>query len=166
MQANRSNQPVTGTDTAGPITRPPVLFLAGLLIGLLIDGLFPGQLPVPGTVLVHAMVGGGMTLAGLALSNAGVRNFSRAGTPFRSVEPSTALVTTGVHGWTRNPIYLGLFLVYIGIGIAAGSAWILFLTLPVAITLRYGVVAREESYLERRFRGAYRDYKARVRRWL
>lgn len=68
--------------------------------------------------------------------------------------------------WTRNPIYLGMFLVFIGIGVAAQSLWILTLTLPLAIIIRYGVVAREEAYLERRFGGAYRDYKTRVRRWL
>ena len=77
-----------------------------------------------------------------------------------------ALVTTGIQGWTRNLIYLGMFLVYGGVGIAATSPWILVLTLPLAITIRYGVVAREEAYLERRFNDAYRDYKARVRRWL
>jgi protein-S-isoprenylcysteine O-methyltransferase Ste14 len=81
-------------------------------------------------------------------------------------QPTRALVTTGVHGWSRNPIYLGLFLVYGGIGLAARSPWALILTLPLAITIRYGVVAREEAYLERRFGKAYRDYKARVRRWL
>jgi protein-S-isoprenylcysteine O-methyltransferase Ste14 len=75
-------------------------------------------------------------------------------------------VTTGIHGWPRNPIYLGMFLVYGGIGIAAQSPWILVLTLPLAITIRYGVVAREEAYLERRFGKTYRDYKPRVRRWV
>jgi len=59
-----------------------------------------------------------------------------------------------------------MFLLYAGIGLVARSAWVLILTLPLAITLRYGVVAREEAYLERRFGDAYRDYKARVRRWL
>jgi protein-S-isoprenylcysteine O-methyltransferase Ste14 len=59
-----------------------------------------------------------------------------------------------------------MFLVYGGIGIAAQSAWILILMLPLAITIRYGVVAREEAYLERRFGDVYRDYKTRVRRWL
>jgi protein-S-isoprenylcysteine O-methyltransferase Ste14 len=76
------------------------------------------------------------------------------------------LVTTGIHSWSRNPIYLSLFLVYGGIGIVAHSPWALILTLPLAITIRYGVVAREEAYLERRFGDAYHDYKARVRRWL
>jgi hypothetical protein len=54
----------------------------------------------------------------------------------------------------------------IGIGLAVRSPWILILVLPLAVTIRYGVVAREEAYLERRFGDAYRDYKARVRRWL
>jgi protein-S-isoprenylcysteine O-methyltransferase Ste14 len=76
------------------------------------------------------------------------------------------LVTTGIHSWSRNPIYLGLFLVYGGIGVAAGSLWALIVAVPLAITIRYGVVAREEAYLERRFGDAYRDYKAHVRRWL
>jgi protein-S-isoprenylcysteine O-methyltransferase Ste14 len=77
-----------------------------------------------------------------------------------------ALVTAGIHGWTRNPIYLGMFLIYCGNGVAARSRRTLVLTLPLSATIRYGVVAREEAYLERRFGDAYRDYKARVRRWL
>jgi protein-S-isoprenylcysteine O-methyltransferase Ste14 len=59
-----------------------------------------------------------------------------------------------------------MFLVYGGIGIAARSPITLILTLPLAITIRYDVVAREEAYLEGRFGDAYRSYKARVRRWL
>jgi protein-S-isoprenylcysteine O-methyltransferase Ste14 len=53
-----------------------------------------------------------------------------------------------------------------GIGVATQSPWVLLLTLPLAVVVHYGVVAREEAYLERRFGDAYRDYKARVRRWV
>jgi protein-S-isoprenylcysteine O-methyltransferase Ste14 len=60
----------------------------------------------------------------------------------------------------------GMFLVYAGIAIAARSLWALILVLPLAITIRYGVIAREEAYLDRRFGDTYRSYKARVRRWL
>jgi protein-S-isoprenylcysteine O-methyltransferase Ste14 len=81
-------------------------------------------------------------------------------------QPTRALVTTGIHGWSRNFIYAGLFLLYCGIGLAAHSPWTLILTLPLFITIRYGVVAREEAYLEWRFGEAYRDYRARVRRCL
>ena len=90
----------------------------------------------------------------MALAAAGIRDFSQARTPVPTNQPTRALVTTGVHGWTRNPIYLGMFLVYGGIGIAVRSPSILILTLPLAIAIRYGVVAREEAYLERRFGAA------------
>jgi protein-S-isoprenylcysteine O-methyltransferase Ste14 len=157
---------VEDTGTAGVIARPPLLFLTALLLGLVSDRLLPLPFPVPGIDLVHWMIGGSLILIGLALAAAGIRNFSRAGTPVPTNEPTRALVTTGIHGWTRNPIYLGMFLMYGGIGIAVRSPSILILTLPLAIAIRYGVVAREEAYLERRFGDTYRDYKARVRRWV
>lgn len=161
-----AGQQVTDTGTAGVIARPPLLFLAALLLGFALDRLISLPFPVAGIDLVHWIIGGSLMLIGVALAGAGIRNFSRAGTPVRTIEPTRALVTTGVHGWTRNPIYLGLFLVYGGIGVGVRSPWILILTLPLAITIRYGVVAREEAYLERRFGEAYRSYKARVRRWV
>jgi protein-S-isoprenylcysteine O-methyltransferase Ste14 len=157
---------MTDAGTAGVVTRPPLLFLASLLLGLALDRLLPLPFAVPDGDLVRWITGGASVLIGLALFAAGIRNFLRAGTPVPTNQPTRALVTAGIHGWTRNPIYLGMFLVYGGIGIAAPSPWTLILTLPLAIAIRYGVVAREEAYLERRFGDAYRDYKARVRRWL
>jgi protein-S-isoprenylcysteine O-methyltransferase Ste14 len=161
-----AGQQIADTGTAGVIARPPLLFLGALLIGFVLDRLLPLPFPVSGIDLARWIIGGSLILIGLALFAAGVRNFLRAGTPVPTNEPTRALVTTGIHGWTRNPIYLGMFLVYGGIGLAARSPWILLVTLPLAATIRYGVVTREEAYLERRFGDAYRDYKARVRRWL
>ena len=166
MEMDPAKQQVTDTDTPGLIARPPLLFLGALLLGFISGRLLPLPFPVPGIHLVHWIIGGSLTLIGLVLATAGVRNFSRAGTPVQSIKPTRALVTTGIHGWTRNPIYLGMFLLYGGIGVAAQGPWILIFTLPLAITIRYGVVAREEAYLEHRFGDAYRHYKARVRRWL
>ena len=154
------------TATAGVIARPPLLFLAALLLGLALDRLLPFPFTMPGSGLARWTVAGCFILIGLALAAAGIRNFSQAATPVPTNEPTRALVTTGIHGWSRNPIYVGMFLVYGGIAIAALSPWALILAVPLAITIRYGVVAREEAYLERRFRDSYRDYKARVRRWL
>ena len=166
MALDAAGQQVTDTGIAGVIARPPLLFLAALLLGLVSDRLLPRPFALPGTHLVYWMSGGSMILVGLALFAAGIRNFSRAGTSVPTNQPTRVLVTTGIHGWTRNPIYLGMFLIYIGIGLAAQSPWVLMITVPLAITIRYGVVAREEVYLERRFGDAYRDYKARVHRWL
>ncbi len=159
-------QPAHDTAVAGVIARPPLLFLAALLLGFVLDRLLPLSFAVPGGDAVHWVFGAILILIGLGLAASGIGNFSRAATPVPTNEPTRALVTTGIHGWTRNPIYLGLFLVYGGIGVAVRSPWTLVLMLPLAITIRYGVVAREEAYLARRFGGAYGDYKARVRRWL
>jgi protein-S-isoprenylcysteine O-methyltransferase Ste14 len=145
---------------------PPPCPPFALLLGLASDHLLPLPFAVPEAEPVHWILAGSLILGGLALAAAGIRDFSRGGTPVPTNEPTRALVTTGIHGWSRNPIYVGMFLVYGGIGVAARSPWILILALPLAITIRYGVVAREEAYLERRFGDSYRDYKARVRRWL
>jgi protein-S-isoprenylcysteine O-methyltransferase Ste14 len=166
MGTDPAGQQVTDTRTAGVIARPPLLFLAALLLGLASDRLLPLWFPLARIDLVRWIIAGSLILIGLALAAAGIRNFSRAGTPVPTNQPTRALATTGIHAWTRNPIYLGMFLVYGGIGVAAQSPWTLILTLPLAITIRYGVVAREEAYLERRFGDAYRDYQARVRRWV
>jgi protein-S-isoprenylcysteine O-methyltransferase Ste14 len=161
-----AEQQVNDTGTAGVVARPPRLFLAALLLGLALDRLLPLQFGTHEGGAAHWLIGGSLTLTGLVLATAAIRNFSRAGTPIRTIEPTRVLVTTGIHGWSRNPIYLGMFLSYVGIGVAARSSWMLVLTLPLAITIRYGVIAREEAYLERRFGTDYRNYKARVRRWL
>ena len=161
-----AGQQADDTAVARVIARPPVLYLTCLLLGLSLDRLLPLPLILPEIALIRWAVGGGLILIGVAIVAAGVRNFSRAATPVPSNQPVRALVTTGIHGWSRNPIYVGMFLLYAGIGIAARSPWVLVLALPLVIILRYVVVAREEAYLERRFGDAYRDYKARVRRWL
>jgi len=152
--------------TAGVIARPPLLFLAALLLGLAFDRLLPWPFTFPGTDMLQWIIAGSMIILGVAIMAAGIRNFSRAATPVPSNQPVRALVTSGIHGWSRNPIYVGMFLIYAGIGIAVRSPWILILALPLAVTIRNGVVAREEAYLERRFGEDYCHYKARVRRWI
>jgi protein-S-isoprenylcysteine O-methyltransferase Ste14 len=161
-----ASQPGRDTAAAGALPRPPFLYLGCLNLGLVLNHVWPLPLTLPETALVRGTAGGGLILFGVAIVAAGIRNFARAATPMPSNQPVRALVTTGIHGWSRNPIYVGMCLLYVGIGLAAHSLWVLVLTLPLAVTLRYGVVAREEAYLERRFGDAYLDYRARVRRWL
>jgi protein-S-isoprenylcysteine O-methyltransferase Ste14 len=161
-----TDQQANDAPVARGIARPPLLYLACLLLGLVLDRMLPLPLILPEAALIRWTVGGGLIVVGFAIMAAGIRNFSRAATPVRSNQPVRALVTTGIHAWSRNPIYVGMFLLYAGIGMAARSPWVLILALPLVIILRYVVVAREEAYLERRFSESYRDYRARVRRWL
>ena len=154
------------SETAGAIGRPILFVPATLAAGLVLDRLLPLPFAVPVNGGFRWLAAGMLILIGVALFAAGVRNFSRADTPLPTNQPARVLVTTGIHRRTRNPVYLGFLLIYVGVGIAAQSSWILLLALPLALVIHYGVVLREEAYLERRFGDAYRDYKGRVRRWL
>jgi len=80
--------------------------------------------------------------------------------------PTNRPTTTVVDHFTRNPIYLGMVLGLISLAIAFNSPWLLLTLAPFALVIRYGIVAREEAYLERKFGDVYRRYCARVRLWL
>jgi protein-S-isoprenylcysteine O-methyltransferase Ste14 len=95
-----------------------------------------------------------------------LRQFERAGTNHGTHKPATALVTGGLNRFSRNPIYISLSLIYAGIALLANSAWALVLLVPLLIVMHYGVIVREERYLEMKFGEDYRRYKAAVRRWL
>lgn len=159
-------QQTNDTAAAGGIVRPPLLYLAYLFAGLALGRALPLPFSFPGNAPMWWIAGGVIVVIGAGVFAAAVGNFSRAATPVPGNRPVRALVTTGVHGFSRNPIYVGMSLVYAGIGLAARSPWVFILALPLALMMRYIVVAREEAYLERRFGDAYRGYKARVRRWL
>ena len=92
--------------------------------------------------------------------------FRAAGTPVEPYKPTSAIVSDGLYGLSRNPIYVALTLIYLGIGVAIDSPWILALVVPVLLVMRTGVIAREERYLERKFGAEYLDYKVSVRRWV
>ena len=91
---------------------------------------------------------------------------TRAGSNVPTSLPSTTIVDTGPYRFTRNPMYLGMMLGLIGLAVALNSLWLLLTLAPFALVIRYGVVAREEAYLERKFGDVYRGYRSRVRRWV
>ena len=104
--------------------------------------------------------------AGLIVGLLAAGLFRRAGTDVKPWRSATALVTDGPYRWTRNPMYLGMSFVYLGLAIAADSLAALILLIPVVIIIQTQVIAREERYLEGKFGDEFRAYKARVRRWL
>ena len=105
-------------------------------------------------------------VAGVALIVMCFKRFTAAGTNVPTWMPTTALVTSGPYGVSRNPIYLGLTLVYLALALGYGSWWPIVLLAPVLIVMRYGVIGREERYLEAKFGDAHRTYLASVRRWI
>ena len=112
------------------------------------------------------MLGAILILAGLAIALLGALALRRAGTAIPPNRPTTELVTDGPYRYSRNPLYLALTLIYAGVGLIADDLWILILLVPLLLLIHWGVVVREERYLEAKFGEAYRRYKERVRRWL
>lgn len=152
-------------EVAGVIARPPLIFVGFLALGLALDYFWPIDLPMLATDVRRA-AGLALGLAGLALIALSFRQFTRAGTNVPTWKPSLAIVTDGLYRFSRNPIYVGLTAIYLGIALAAGSPWAFAMLIPTLAVMQYGVILREERYLGRRFGAAYLDYKARVRRWL
>lgn len=152
-------------DNAGVIFPPPFIFLTILMVGLILDWILPLATDL-GNAGLMALGGGVLIAAGLAIMLTSVRNFTRAGTTLPPNQAVTALVTDGLHGYSRNPIYVGMTILYLGFGIALQSVWTFIFVVPLLLIMRYGVIAREESYLERKFGQVYLDYKASVRRWI
>ncbi len=142
---------------------PPVIYMGGLLLGL---GL---HVALPFTVLPQTIaqaIGFILFAPFFLLAFPAVRLMRGAGTPLRPDQPTTALITTGPFRYTRNPIYLAFASLYIGVAFLLNVLWPL-VVLPIVISLiNRMVIAREEAYLERKFGEAYRQYKARARRWL
>jgi protein-S-isoprenylcysteine O-methyltransferase Ste14 len=152
------------TDTANVIIRPPIAWASAVLAGLALNWLLP--LPfIPAAVPAGGL--GTMVVAlALALVVWAIATMARAGSNVPTSLPTTTIVYTGPYRFTRNPIYLGMVVGLIGLAIAVNSLWLLLTLAPFALLIRYGVVAREEAYLERKFGHVYRRYRARVRRWL
>jgi len=150
-------------DTAQVLVLPPLVYGAAFIMGLLLHLLFP--LPILSTTLARG-IGVVCVLVSLPLALATLRALSRAHTPVDPMKPTTALVTEGAFRYSRNPIYVALTLLYVGVALLINALWILLLVVPALVVLRYGVIAREEAYLTRKFGDAYRQYTAQVRRWL
>ena len=159
----KSEKKLKETDIPGVIAPPLLIFLSGLLIGGLISWFFP--IPFLPTVLGYAM-GGILVVSGLGIIFVANLMMTKANTNIEPWKPTTALLSTGIYGKSRNPVYAALVMVYLGISFVINSFWLLPPLIPVLIVMHFGVILREERYLEGKFGDDYREYSGRVRRWI
>jgi protein-S-isoprenylcysteine O-methyltransferase Ste14 len=150
-------------DRPGVPIAPPLLFVLPIVALLVIESF------VPTTFTQGAFrwnVGAIFFVAGLGLSIAGFVAQKRAGTDPIPFNPSTCIVAHGPYHFSRNPMYMGLALLTLGIAFLVDCAWML-LAVPIGlVVVDRLVVTREERYLERKFGEEYLSYKRRVRRWI
>src|SRR5918993_1823824 len=152
-----------GADNPGVIAPPPFIYAGALAAGLLVNWRL--RAPFLPRRLARK-IGPLFIVCGFAIGLLGFREMRRAETNVDPYKPATAIVTQGPYRFTRNPLYVGMTLVYSGIT-ALFNAFPAAMLLPLALTaMRGGVIEREERYLERKFGDEYLAYKARVRRWL
>jgi protein-S-isoprenylcysteine O-methyltransferase Ste14 len=152
------------TDTANVRIRPPIAWTVAALAGLALNWLLP--LPFVPAAVPAGWLGATVFALALALFAWAIATIARAGSNVPTNLPTTTIVDTGPYRFTRNPIYLGMVLGLIGLAIALNSLWLLLALVPFVLVIRYGVIAREEAYLQRKFGDVYRRYSVRVRRWL
>jgi protein-S-isoprenylcysteine O-methyltransferase Ste14 len=161
----RDTQDTVG-DSPNVLVFPPALPVGALLLGLFLGRLWPWSLfGGAAPVFWIRATGFGLAVLGAALLIWGRTAMVRAGTNVPPNKPTVTIVTAGPFRFTRNPLYLGGSLVYLGLAMVLGSAWLLWLFVPMVLVLRWGI-HREERYLEAKFGEVYVAYKARVRRWL
>jgi protein-S-isoprenylcysteine O-methyltransferase Ste14 len=169
---NRRGFLTSKTPFAGIRDRPlarkctALIALTTLLLGLVLDWFLPPFI-LRGLFgfWTRLVLGGILIAAGIGIAIAAVRSFRRAGTNVEPWKPTVTLVTSGIFAWMRNPMYTGVTMFLAGLAIALGSDWMLVLLLPAVLILHFGVVKREERYLEAKFGESYRSYMRRVSRY-
>src|ERR1700722_13966457 len=150
-------------DSPDVISCPPLVFLGALIAGMFLNWFMPLR---SFTSEYFRITGGLLGLAGTLTAVWGVYTLRRAGTSVRPGQPVTALVTDGPYRFSRNPLYVALTIIYLGIVLSSGLVWLLVTLIPVLTLVHWRIVRREEVYLEARFGDNHRAYKSRVRRWI
>ena len=150
-------------ESAGVVVRPPLLYGAALIAVLLLRWFWP--MPILGHGIAR-WAGLLLVVLGTAIIVPGIRALHAAGTNLDPLLPTTAIVTRGPFRFSRNPLYVGLALAYFGLTLLFNTWWGVFLLGPILGTMHYGVVLREERYLEKTFGETYRQYRSRVRRYV
>jgi len=143
--------------------KPPTLFLAFIVTGVALNLALP-LLAFPG--YVQYLIGPFLIAEGLIIIGMAFRQLNRASNNTSTDKSIPPLVTRGVYRFSRNPIYLGMFIGYVGIALLSSNVWLLILELPLFLAIKYGVILREEENLSGVFGAAYTDYRAGTRRWI
>jgi protein-S-isoprenylcysteine O-methyltransferase Ste14 len=156
----------TPSDASSSFIWPPTIYGSATLLAGLLSWLNPWPFEAY-EVRIAALIAGVLVFClGGASALAAEISFKRAGTAVLPTRPTTAIVDTGIYRYTRNPMYLGMSLALLGIGLALNQLWFL-LALPAAVfAVTKLAIEREEAYLAEKFGVNYLAYKAKVRRWL
>ncbi len=152
-------------DHPGVYVPPPLFYIATFVAAILLQKYCPFHRDFFHTA-PSRIVGVLMILIGLSVIISALYRFVKTKNTLITIKSATTLQTTGIYAVTRNPMYIGLFLCYIGLSFIIGSWWNFILVPLLMVVVQEYIIKREERYLERRFGQEFLDYKSRVRRWI
>jgi len=150
-------------DHADVKIHPPILTLIFIAIAYVAKWVIPIPFAVPD---VLRLIGFALVVIGFLCGVAAFLAFRKARTTLDPHGKVSAIVTSGIYRFTRNPIYLGFLLMLIGLPLNSGSYWGVLLAPIFLLSMNSLVIEKEEAYLEKKFKDVYTSYKSRVRRWL
>ena len=148
-------------DHADVKIHPPILLLIHLAAVYLLTKIFPLSFE-----FIPTWVGYPIVILGLVLAFGAMTQFSRAKTTVDPHGSVSTIVVDGPYRFSRNPIYVGLVCVLIGLPLALGTLWGLVLSPLFIVLMNNLVIQHEEAYLEKKFWDEYTSFKSRVRRWI
>jgi len=152
------------SDAPDVVIHPPIALAIALVLAFALNWFWP--LPFVPPAIPHTQLGVLLIIGMLLIIRWAAVTFRKARTNILTSQAATTIVATGPFAYSRNPIYVAALLGMIGAAIAFDSLWFLAALVVIWFVLRYGVIAREETYLECKFGAPYLDYKSKVRRWL
>lgn len=158
-------QPVSVERGARVRFPPPLVFLFSLLLGVAIDR-YVAAAPLPIERSLRIGLGVLVALSGFGLLLSSRIHFKRTGQSVIPWKPTPELIFRWPYTFTRNPMYVGMTLVEIGVGIALNNRWIAAFAVPALLVVHFIAVLPEEKYLSEKFGDSYRTYLTRVRRYL
>ena len=150
-------------DNPGVIALPPFLYGGAFLVVLVLRWFWPLRILTDSSPLLPGL---GLIALGIALAIWGSRTMRAAGTNVNPSLPATALVASGPFRYSRNPLYIALTLLFLGLTMAVNTWWGVLMLVPLLTVMHRGVIRREESYLEQKFGESYRKYRSKVRRYV
>ena len=151
------------TDNPEVAILPPVLYGGAFVAVLMLQWIWPLKIIRQPIAFWLGLI---LSIPALALVAWGRQSMHGASTNISPLKPAVSLVTTGPFRFSRNPLYVAITLLYVGFTMLLNSWWGMLLLAPVLMALHWGVVRREERYLELKFGDEYAEYRSRVRRYV
>jgi protein-S-isoprenylcysteine O-methyltransferase Ste14 len=153
-------------DSPGVYVPPPLVYIACFLLSFLLQGYFTIRSAFFFHSVAANIIGLLIIISGLIFAVPALRQFFKTKNTIILIKPASSLQTTGIYSYTRNPMYLSLLLIYLGMAFIFGNWWTLFLIPVLVIVILYRIILPEERYLTRAFGDEYAAYKTKVRRWI